>query len=130
MKTKKLKLLTILLLLLPLCMTMLGAGCEKEDSISACGVDDPLINLNWLRDLKNDLKDDNSVTSSEIILYRLNDVDYIYVQKSVNSAYDFPNTIYDCKGNEEYKCGGNQPINNCTTFFSEAQKIKTLWEKK
>ena len=31
MKTKILKLLTVFLLLLPLCMVMLGAGCEKED---------------------------------------------------------------------------------------------------
>ena len=31
MKTKKLKRLTILLLLLPLCVAILGAGCEKNE---------------------------------------------------------------------------------------------------
>jgi hypothetical protein len=31
MKTKKLKLLTIFLFLLPLCVVLLGAGCEKDD---------------------------------------------------------------------------------------------------
>ena len=31
MRPKKLKLLTIFLFLLPLCVVLLGAGCEKED---------------------------------------------------------------------------------------------------
>ena len=31
MKTKKIKLLTFFLLLLPLCLVLLGAGCEKEE---------------------------------------------------------------------------------------------------
>lgn len=130
MKRKILKLITILLLLLPLCMVMLGAGCEKEDSFTVCGIENPITNLPWLKDLKTDLEEDSEVNSSKIIQYRLNDADYIYVQKSVGSAYDFPNTIYDCEGNEKYKCGGNQPVDNCATFFSEAQKIKILWEKK
>jgi len=33
MKTKKLKLLTIFLLLLPLCMAILGTGCEKDEEL-------------------------------------------------------------------------------------------------
>jgi hypothetical protein len=35
MKSKKLKLLTIFLLLLPFCTIMLGAGCEKDDNDSS-----------------------------------------------------------------------------------------------
>jgi hypothetical protein len=33
MKTKRLKLLTVFLLLLPLCVVLLGAGCEKDEEI-------------------------------------------------------------------------------------------------
>ncbi len=33
MKPKKLKLLTTFLLLLPLCMVLLGAGCEKDEEL-------------------------------------------------------------------------------------------------
>jgi hypothetical protein len=33
MKTKKIKMLTIFLLLLPLCFVLLGAGCEDDDGI-------------------------------------------------------------------------------------------------
>jgi len=35
MKTKKLKLLTPFLLLLPLFVVLLGAGCEKKDEVGA-----------------------------------------------------------------------------------------------
>jgi len=39
MKSKKLRLLTILLFLLPLCVVLLGAGCEKDDiNLSASGI--------------------------------------------------------------------------------------------
>lgn len=127
---KKLKLLSIFLLLLPLCLVVLGAGCEDDDSISVCGVEKPLSGLPWLKDLKTTIEEDADISSAEIILYRLNNEDYIYIQKSVSSTHDIPNSIYDCEGNEKYKCGGNQPVDNCTIFFKEAQKIKSLWEKK
>lgn len=108
----------------------MGAGCEKkEESITVCGVNDPITKLDWLRDLKTNLVENADVSSAEIILYRLDDVDYIYVQKSISSAHDFPNSIYDCSGEMKFSCGGNQPIDNCSTFFIKAQKITTLWKK-
>lgn len=42
MKSKKIKLLTILLLFLPLCVVLLGAGCEKEDDIRS------VLNGKWI----------------------------------------------------------------------------------
>ena len=79
--------------------------------------------------MKTDLEKNADVSSAEIILYRLYNVDYIYVQKSISSGQDFPNSIYDCEGKEKYTCGGNQPIDNCSAFFTAAQKITTLWKK-
>lgn len=107
----------------------MGAGCEKEDTLSICGVNDPLNNLDWLKELKVDLEKDVDVSSAEIILYHWNNKDYIYVQKTISSGHDFPNAIYDCEGNEKFTCGGNQPVNYCSTFFLEAQKIIILWGK-
>jgi len=110
-------------------LALIEIGCEKEKSSSVCGIDDPLTKINWLKNLKNNLEEDDNVSNAEIILYTWNTSDYIYVQKIIGSAQDFPNVIFDCEGNEKYTCGGNQPINNCSDFFSKAQKIKTLWKK-
>jgi hypothetical protein len=128
MKSKKLKLRTNYLLLLY--VTLLICGCNDENSSIVCGIDDPLTECDWLKDIKTTLEEDTNITFAEILIYRLNGVDYIYIQKSTDSAYDLPNTIFDCEGKEKYKCGGNQPVDNCTTFFKEAQKIETLWTKK
>ena len=127
MKTKFLRLISLFFLLLPVSVVLLGVGCKDDDSISVCGVEEPLTNLSWLKDLKADIEEDSEITSSVIALYSLDNVDYIYVQNHFSSAYEIPNTIFDCEGNEKYKCGGNQPVDSCTTFFSEAQKTKTLW---
>lgn len=124
MKTIILKISAFLLLLI-----LSGAGCEKDESPTVCGVKNPLENLAWLKDLKVSLEQNSDVSSAEIIIYRWNDLDYIYVQKSIRSAHDLPNSIFDCLGEIKFSCGGNQPTNNCSTFFTEAQKIKTLWKK-
>lgn len=124
MKTSIFKICAFILLL-----ALMGAGCEKKDSIPVCGIQNPLTAIKWLHDLKIAVEENPNINSAEIILYRFNDVDYIYVQESTVSSHDFPNTIYDCDGNEKYTCGGNQSVNNCSTFFNEAQKIETLWKK-
>ena len=124
----KIKIFKIMFLLL--FPVLLGAGCDKEESLSVCGIKDPLVDLDWLRDLKTKLEEDTDISSAKIVLYRLDSDDFIYVQKNIRFGHDFPNSIYNCEGGEEYVCGGNQPVDDCTTFFSNAQKIKILWTKK
>jgi hypothetical protein len=124
MKITLLKISTFVLL-----FALMGAGCDKEEITTVCGVKNPLEKLYWLKDLKTSLEKNTDISSAEIILYKWNDVDYIYVQKSISSAYDFPNSIFDCFGEVKFNCGGNQPVDNCSTFFTEAQKITVLWKK-
>lgn len=124
MRTTLLKRCAFILLL-----AVSGTGCEHEETISACGVKDPIENLEWLRDLKNNSEGNAEISSAEIVLYKWNDKDYIYFQKTINLAQDFPNSIFDCSGNLQFQCGGNQPVDNCSVFFAEAEKIATLWQK-
>lgn len=113
-----------------LLLSLLGVDCKKEVSLPICGVNNPLNELAWLKDIKTNFENDSEITSAEIILYQLNGVYYFYVLKTIYSSHDIPNRIYDCDGNEKYVCGGfSPPDNNCSTFFSQAQKIKTLWKK-
>jgi hypothetical protein len=107
------------------------SSCENDDkkAISACGVDDPLIKIEWLKELKNNLENNTEINTAEIILYQKENIDYFYVYKSINSNYDQPNTIFDCEGNPKYACGGNQPVDSCSIFLLNAQKKETIWKK-
>lgn len=130
MKDKKSKLLSFFLSFSLIYIALIVSGCEKENPAIVCGEEDPLNKIEWLNSMKNLLMSDSDVTSATITLYRLNDTDYILVHKTISSLHDYPDSIiYDCEGNEEYTCGGNQQVDNCSTFFANAQKIKTLWEK-
>ena len=138
MKKKHLKYITTFFLLSSLSLVILATGCNKEKNeykeeySVACGIEYPLTNIEWLKEKKNALKSDSQTTSASISLYSLNDTDYILIHKSLSSVYDYPDAIvYDCKGNEIYVCGGNQDpaIDTCSNFFSNAQKIQTLWKK-
>ena len=130
LKTNQMKTTILKISLVFLFFCLLGAGCDKnKDDISVCGVESPLVNLDWLRDIVNELEQNAEVKAAKILIYRWNDEDYIYVQKTLGSAQDIPSTIFDCDGNEKFKCGGNQPVSNCSTFFRESKRYKIIWEK-
>ena len=127
MKTTILKISAFVLL-----FVLVGASCEKEQTpavCAVCGVRDPLQKLDWLKDLRISLKRNSNVISAKIILYKWNDLDYIGVQQSIRSTYDLPNPIFDCSGKVKYSCGGNQPVDSCSIFLNEVQKIEILWQK-
>ncbi|MEA4916751.1 hypothetical protein SDC9_134640 [bioreactor metagenome] len=113
MKTKKLKLLKTLQLLLPLCMALLVAGCEKEKEkklqyeiyenheISACGVEDPLVNIEWLKITcdKIVLNKNHIHSSFKIDLYEENETKehVILIPYSPDKGI-FNDNVYDCSG--------------------------------
>lgn len=105
-----------------------GIGCEKEDSSTVCGVENPFVNVAWLKELKEQIENNSEVSSAKIVLYRLDNTDYVYVHEIYQSKYDAPNPIFDCNGVEQYVCGGNQSpgLDSCSTFFNKAQRIETL----
>ena len=69
-------------------------SCKKEASICVCGVEDAIVNVEWLRDLKKSVKNNDEKVSAEMSLYKWNGNDYIYLQHKIISGHDFPNTIY------------------------------------
>lgn len=125
MKKKFLILVTYLIPLL-----LISSGCEKQEELfNACGVENTISDIDWLADIKSNYESNDDVSNSKIVLYQWNNESYFYVQKTISSTNDLPNQIYNCSGEAILKCGGNQPVNNCSTFFDEAIKIKTIWEK-
>ncbi len=105
-------------------------SCEKDIKIPACGYENPLNEIAWLKDMKDSLEADAGVGKAEIKLYSKENSDYFVVLNS-SLGQDFPySKIYNCDGVIEYICGGNQPQpDSCSIFFNVATMIETIWEK-
>jgi len=104
-------------------------SCQPNKDESACNVEDPL-QLCWIKELIQDLRNDSSVIEAEILLYRFESNDYFLVKQKKDSIYDIPTGhIYDCKGTIKYACGGNQQNDSCSIFLSKSLKITSLWIK-
>ena len=119
MQPKILKRISTSLLLLVLGVTILGAGCEKEDTPCACGVENPQDNLEWL---------DHRLQKRfypEIYSIQYQGKEYIGVYdrpKSPDSVW----VIYDCLGEKfcEYIGFTGQWI--CDEAFKNTLKNKIL----
>ncbi len=124
MKTKKLNLLTIYLLLLSLCIVVLGFGCEKEkETICACGIENPQENIEWLRPMM--------IQRSCVEVYTISfeGNEYIVVSDCPEMA-DGMTIFYDCQGNKVCEWGGVDLGGNCnmpTSFtYGYYEKNKKL----
>lgn len=123
MKTNGIVLLVVAITFLPCCE-------NNHKNICACGLKDPITELNWLDSLTNSVKDDVNIESAEIILYTRDDLDYFLITLKNSDAQDLPQgRLFNCEGILRYSCGGNQPIDSCAMFLSTAKKISTIWKK-
>lgn len=107
MKQKILRLFSFFLLLLPLCVILFGAGCEKDDeTICACGIENPLENNEWLRPMVIQR------SCVEVYTIRFEGNEYIVVSDCPEMA-DGMTIFYDCQGNKVCEWGGISLGGNC-----------------
>ena len=107
-------------------------SCEHDSFLnSACGVNDPLTNLPWLKDYVKNMKSNTQYDYTNIDYYKHNSEYIIEIKWRLIGVEDLPTgQLYSCNGVELYSCGGNQPIDSCTIIIKESQLIGSLWEKK
>ncbi|MFV0376775.1 MAG: hypothetical protein ACK5JD_05660 [Mangrovibacterium sp.] len=111
MKLKKLKKRITVLLLLPLCVVLLGAGCDEEKEsryeiyenheISACGVEDPLMNVEWLKIIHDKIlvNKKNIHSSFKIDLYEVTETsEHVILVPYTPDKGIFEYNVYDCSG--------------------------------
>ncbi len=144
MKTKKIKLLNVFLLLLPLCVVIMGSGCEKED------VSQSVLNGKWILigfgdDSTNEFtsESDSEPKSSYVVFDNGEMVAYSVTNKTYDVSYKVEGEVIKItnKGGRT-KLGGdtewglkflmaindiyNFKINNELMLFYENQKFMKL----
>ena len=78
----------LLILIFPL---ILVPGSCKKDTICACGVEHPEVNLPWLKDLLNNF------LWQDIYKFSFDSVEYIVIS-DIEDASDKIDLVYDCEG--------------------------------
>ncbi len=126
-----------LLLFLGLAITL--SGCKKQPiiyanhDITACGVDDPLVNLPWLAELCNNSMDEKDMSIS--ILQDTVTMNYYFktlIRFELRGRGEFvEGDIYDCNGNVVVSYTTVTPPTPETVAFEEnKQKLGVIWSIK
>jgi len=107
-------------------------SCEKENEEEApyaCGVENPLENIVWLKNLVTDLTADTEIDSATITSYNYleSNAFYVYIHKKMQ--YNMPSPIFNCEGVIIFKVGGNQLNDSSAIFFNHATNPILIWPK-
>jgi len=100
---------------------------EKEKVPEACGTDDPLENIHWLKELKTSLELSAKMAGAQIILYRYHGEDVFLINDCYN-CMDGLIQVYNCSGEVICQFGGFIGMNTCPDFFEEATDSTMLWD--
>jgi hypothetical protein len=101
-------------------------SCQKNTGPGpeACGVNDPLTKLKWLRKKMDQLRQDKEEAVTTIILIKVNGQSYIQIYKSYMSCSYC--TLYTCEGDPVIKQPMTQPF--VQELMNPANRT-TLWPK-
>jgi hypothetical protein len=95
------------------------SGCEKakiyqydiyeNHNISACGVNDPLQNIDWLKEYCRDIKGKKNISPVYISLFKVIDKEEYVFNIDVPSSVDYASNKYyqDCKGDTVFRWLGD-----------------------
>lgn len=124
-------------------LLLVGSGCGKETNfmivenhdITACGVNDPLKNVQWLTEFcKEHTPTDFTGNTLTISIYKSKtSVENHYVISFVNSeVVDYSRKeVYDCSGLRLFLKGIAGPApTGWDEFFQENEFVATIWELK
>lgn len=103
--------------------SLIAFSCEKsENSLPDCNVDNPLEELDWLKEVKNSLTNCTCQISILEGKYKEKTVFYIMNTDPVCNSL-FHVVLWDCNGNvvKEYKPGQND------VFYSEVELVDNIY---
>lgn len=107
----------------------LKSGVSESHDISICGVNNPLVNLDWLAKYVKDHKS----SLSAIYLYQNTNTKENYIAIYIKSnRQNFMNiNVYNCNHDLLFKWyTGTPPSPYYRAFFSDKERMATIWEVK
>ena len=84
-----------------------------------CGVQKPLEELKWLREIKFEMEANANMIGGQIIAYRYNGEDVFWIDDCYNCA-DKLVKVFDCSGGVICEFGGIAGQNTCPDFAEKA----------
>jgi len=125
---------------LTLFLTLIGIflltspSCKKDKPVYGCNVENPIMNLEWLKSSKNYYVSltRNDWSEVNIYMYDYKNSNAFQFETKKTGTYDITTSIYNCEGNLIATCGGLQPPprdTSCFAFFRSATDQKLLWSK-
>lgn len=100
-------------------------SCNSNDNYE-CGSDNPIEEIPWLKEIKQDLEMSEKPSGFQIIRYKYKGEFVFYVDACYGCPDDLK-TVYDCDGNIICEFGGFAGINTCPDFEAEASDSTMLF---
>jgi hypothetical protein len=100
-------------------------SCDRNELVkNACGCNDPIHSITWLKTLVNEIDDSPNMEFTGIGLYRYEAKQILLVSWKNIGIEDTPSAaMYDCNGSLLYYCGGNQPFDSCAYILGKSKFI-------
>ncbi|MCB2218834.1 MAG: hypothetical protein KQI35_00460 [Bacteroidetes bacterium] len=116
-----------LLLLILFSGLLMAASCNKRtDPVQLVPAGNPLTDLPWLKEIKQNLEISAKVTGAQIIQYTYRNEPVFWIDDCYN-CFDKMIIVYDEAGNEICKFGGIAGLNTCPDFMQTATDSTMLW---
>ena len=119
------------LLILLLVLVSLGS-CKKDEVedkevLTTCGVENPLVDLQWLADIKFTFDVDQGAFINKITQYEYNDAD-VFLIEACYQCDDAGSYLANCDGDVICEFGTIAGINTCPDFATTATLVEVLYE--
>jgi hypothetical protein len=112
-------------------LILLASTCnDKSNDLSkTCSIEDPLNEIEWLKEVKSNMDKRANPSGGEIIQFVYQDQCVFWIDDCFNCA-DNLIRVYDYEQNLICEFGGIIGLNTCPDFEKEATDRKVLYENK
>jgi len=114
-------------LVIVLALTMIAGTCADNQD-KDCKTNNPLKDIEWLKNTKNAFDRDMGMARQQIIQYRYKNKDVFMIITCVGCP-DANIVVYDCEKNLVCEFGGENNEKPCPDFEKNASDKKILYDK-